>query len=115
MGVDQGEGVRETLLKEIGKCRACRFCVDVCPAYQATEYVESMSPYGRLQILKYLLDGMLDEDDPLIYSLYTCLQCGRCDRVCQAKGQNLEVSNLIRLGKYLLSQGLVKGKKSEKV
>lgn len=115
MGVDQGEAIRETLLKEIAKCRACRFCVDVCPAYQATEGVESMAPYGRLQILKYLLNGMLDEDDPIIYSLYSCLQCGRCDRVCQAKGQDLEVSKLIRLGKYLLSQGLVKGKKSEKV
>ena len=115
MGVDQGEAIRETLLKEIAKCRACRFCVDACSLYQATEGVESMSPYGRLQILKYLLNGMLDEDDPIIYSLYSCLQCGRCDRVCQAKGQDLEVSKLIRLGKYLLSQGLVKGKKSEKV
>ena len=115
MGVDQVQAIRETLLKEIAKCRACRFCVDACSLYQATEGVESMSPYGRLQILKYLLNGMLDEDDPIIYSLYSCLQCGRCDRVCQAKGQNLEVSQLIRLGKYLLSQGLVKGKKREKV
>jgi len=115
MGVDQREAIRETLLKEIGKCRACRFCIDVCPAYQATEWVENMSPYGRLQILKYLINGTLDEDDPLIYSLYSCLQCGRCNLLCKAKGQDLEVSNLIRMGKFLLSQGLVKGKKSEKV
>jgi len=50
-----------------------------------------------------------------VYSLYSCLQCSRCDRLCKAKGQNLEVSYLIRLGKYLLSQGLVKGKRNEKV
>jgi Fe-S oxidoreductase len=105
----------DTLVKEVAKCRACRFCVDVCPAYQATEGVESMAPYGRLQILKYLLNGTLDEDDPIVYSLYSCLQCGSCDRLCQAKGQNLEVSYLIRLGKYLLSQGLVKGGRDEKV
>lgn len=111
MGVDQGQAIEETLLQEIGKCRACRFCIDVCPAYQATDSVESMSPYGRLQILKYLINGTLDEHDPIVYSLYTCLQCGRCDRLCQAKGQNLDVSHLIRMGKYLLSQGLVKGRK----
>jgi Fe-S oxidoreductase len=109
------EEIVDTLLKEVGKCRACRFCVDACSLYQATEGVESMAPYGRLQIIKYLLNGTLDEDDPIVYSLYSCLQCGRCDRVCQAKGQNLEVSYLIRLGKYLLSQGLVKGGRDEKV
>ena len=74
-----------------------------------------MAPYGRLQILKYLLNGMLNEDDPIVYSVYSCLQCGRCDRMCQAKGQNLEVSQLIRLGKYLISHGLVKGAQSEKI
>ncbi len=110
-----GEELIDTLLKEVGKCRACRFCIDVCPAYQATEGIESMAPYGRLQIIKYLLNGTLAEDDPIVYCLYSCLQCGRCDRLCQAKGQNLEVSNLIRLGKYLLSKGLVKGRKHEKV
>jgi glycolate oxidase iron-sulfur subunit len=109
------EEIVDTLLREVGKCRACRFCVDVCPAYQATEGIESMSPYGRLQILKYLLNGTLDEDDPIVYSLYSCLQCGRCDRLCKAKGQNLEVSYLIRLGKCHLCQGLVKGKRNEKV
>jgi glycolate oxidase iron-sulfur subunit len=115
MDITKGQAVRNTLLQEIGKCRACRFCIDVCPAYQATEWVENMSPYGRLQILKYLINGTLGEDDPLIYSIYSCLQCGRCDRLCQAKGQNLDVSHLIRLGKYLLSKGLVKGSENEKV
>jgi glycolate oxidase iron-sulfur subunit len=115
MDVKEKEDIRSTILTEVGKCRACRFCVDACALYQATEGIESMAPYGRIQILKYLLTGDLDEDDPLVYSLYSCLQCGRCDLVCQAKGQNLEVSELIRLGKYLLSHGLVKGNKNEKV
>jgi Fe-S oxidoreductase len=115
MDMKEHEITEDTLLKEIGKCRACRFCVDACSLYQVSEGVESMAPYGRLQILKYLLDGMLEEDDPIVYSVYSCLQCGRCDRMCQAKGQNLEVSQLIRLGKHLLSRGLVKGRKHEKV
>ncbi len=107
--------IADTLLREVAKCRACRFCVDMCSLYQATEGVESMAPYGRLQIIKCLLNGALDEDDPIVYSLYSCLQCGRCDGLCQAKGQNLEVSYLIRLGKYLLTHGLVKGGHDEKV
>jgi glycolate oxidase iron-sulfur subunit len=115
MDVKEEEDIRSTILAEVGKCRACRFCVDACALYQTTEGIESMSPYGRIQILKYLHSGDLDEDDPLVYSLYSCLQCGRCNLMCQAKGQNLEVSELIRLGKYLLSHGLVKGKKNEKV
>lgn len=115
MDVKQNSEIGDILLKEIGKCRACRFCVDVCPTYQATEWAENMSPYGRLQIIKYLLNGTLDEDDPLVYSLYSCLQCGRCDRVCKAKGQNLDVSDLIRQGKYYLSHGLLKGRKNEKI
>ncbi|MBN1226932.1 MAG: hypothetical protein JXA79_08060, partial [Deltaproteobacteria bacterium] len=83
--------------------------------YQVTEWSESMSPYGRLQIIKYMLNGILDEDDPLIYSLYSCLQCGRCDRVCKAKGQDLNISDLIRQGKNYLSHGLLKGRRNEKV
>jgi Fe-S oxidoreductase len=115
MDVKEDSEAGDFLLKEIVKCRACRFCVDVCPTYQVTEWVESMSPYGRLQIIKYLLNGVLDEDDPLIYSLYSCLQCGRCDRVCKAKGQDLPISDLIRQGKNYLSHGLLKGRRNEKV
>jgi len=113
MDIDEKMALRSTLLREIGKCRACRFCVDVCPTYEVSEGVESISSYGRLQILKYLINGLIDEDDPVLYPLYTCLQCKRCDIVCKGKGQNLEVSNLIRLGRSLLSHDLVGGGRNE--
>jgi len=102
---------KETLLKEIGKCRSCRFCVDVCPTYQASEGVESMSAYGRLQIMKYLLNGTLVFDDALTFCLYSCLQCKRCEVVCKSKGQNLEITELIQLGRSLLSPKLAQGGK----
>jgi len=95
--------VRETLLREIAKCRSCRFCVDVCPTYQASEGVESVSAYGRLQIIKYLLTGVLAFDDPMTYCLYSCLLCRSCETVCKSKGQNLEICELILLGRTLLS------------
>lgn len=102
---------KETLLKEIAKCRSCRFCVDVCPTYQASDGVESMSAYGRLQILKYLLNDTLELDDALTFCLYTCLQCRRCEVICKSKGQNLEICELIQLGRSLVSPSLVKGGK----
>ncbi len=100
------------LLKEITKCRACRFCVDVCPTYQASIGVESMSAFGRLQILKYLLKGRLELDDAMTFCLYTCLQCKRCEIICKSKGQNLEICELIQLGRSLVSPTLVKGGKN---
>jgi Fe-S oxidoreductase len=107
--VNRNASDRDRLLKEIAKCRACRFCVDVCPTYQASNGVESFSAYGRLQITKYLLNGTLAFDDALTYCLYSCLQCRRCEMVCKSKGQNLDICELIGLGRRLLSGPLARG------
>lgn len=115
MDVSRKEDVRETLLKEVAKCRSCRFCVDVCPTYRASEGLESMSAYGRLQIIKYLLIGVLSFDDPLTYMLYSCLQCRRCENICKSKGQNIDICNIIQLGRSLLSLELVEGRLNEKI
>lgn len=106
---------KEKLLKEIGKCRSCRFCVDVCPTYQASDGVESMSAFGRLQIMKYLLTETLAFDDALTFCLYSCLQCKRCEVVCKSKGQNLEICELIQLGRSLLSPKLAEGGKHARI
>lgn len=101
------EDAKATLLEEISKCRACRFCVDVCPTYQSSEGVESMSAYGRLQTMKYLLNDFLAFDDAMTYLLYSCLQCKRCERVCKSKGQNLDICRIIQLGRNFLSGDLM--------
>lgn len=105
--MNRREDARATLLEEISKCRACRFCVDVCPTYQSSEGVESMSAYGRLQTLKYLLKGVLSFDDAMTHLLYSCLQCRRCERVCKSKGQNLDICRIIQLGRHFLSRDLL--------
>jgi glycolate oxidase iron-sulfur subunit len=107
--VNGDEHDKTQLLKEIAKCRACRFCVDVCPTYQASVGVESMSAYGRLQILKYLLVGMLTFDDSISYLLYSCLQCRRCETICKSKGQNIDISRVIHMGRTVLSRNLFEG------
>jgi glycolate oxidase iron-sulfur subunit len=107
--VNQETQEHKALLHEIAKCRTCRFCLDVCPTYQASEGIESFSAYGRLQIIKHLLNGRLELDDSLIYCLYSCLQCGRCEVMCKSKGQNLDICDLIHRGRRLLSTKLVQG------
>ncbi|MCG8567675.1 MAG: (Fe-S)-binding protein [Desulfobacterales bacterium] len=106
---------KDKLIKEISKCRSCRFCVDVCPTYQASEGVESMCSFGRLQIIKYLLKGSLKLDDAMSYCLYSCLQCKRCEVVCKSKGQNLEVCDLIHRGRTLVSNNLVEDKAHDQI
>lgn len=103
---NDADELRDELLEEIARCRSCRFCVDVCPTYQISNGLESMSAYGRLQIIKYLLQGQLEVDDGLMYNLYTCLQCKRCEEICRSKGQNLEITRLIHLGFTYLSRNV---------
>ena len=103
------EAQRAKLLKEIAKCRACRFCVDVCPTYQTSEGLETWSAFGRLQTLRHLLTGVLPLDDAFVQTLFTCLQCRRCERVCKSKGQNLEISDIIHCGRVLIAARLTGG------
>jgi glycolate oxidase iron-sulfur subunit len=109
MDVKQREEARDKLIGELSKCRRCRFCLDACPVYQVADRVETMSAYGRLQTLRLLFNGVLEMDDSTTYPIFTCLQCGSCNVICQGKGQNLEVSKLIRAGKTLLNEDLIKG------
>ena len=109
MDVKRDQHLREELLKELGRCRACRFCVDVCPTYQASNGIETYSAIGRLQTLRYLLTGLLELDDAMTYALYSCLQCKRCEVICKSKGQNLDICRIITSGRALLSDKLVQG------
>ncbi|MBL0700226.1 MAG: (Fe-S)-binding protein [Desulfosarcina sp.] len=101
---------KDELLEELSKCRRCRFCLDACEIYQQSENSEVMSGYGRVQLLRLLLDNTVQLDDAVVYPIYSCLQCGRCTIVCKSKGQNLEVSELIRIGRSLLAKELARQK-----
>lgn len=103
MAVNARKDAREALLGELAKCRACRFCVDVCPTYQASSGVEALSSFGRLQIIRHLLTGMLELDDSLTYALYSCLQCRRCENVCKSKGQAIDICQVIQQGRAYLA------------
>jgi len=99
---------KEALLADLGKCRACRFCVDVCPTYQASQGVEALSSFGRLQIIRHLLTGQLELDDSLSYALYSCLLCRRCENMCKSKGQAIEICEVIQRGRAYLAPAYAK-------
>ena len=107
--MSEREGLKDNLLTEIAKCRCCRFCLDVCPTYQATIGVENLSSFGRIQILRYLLTGTLELDDSLTYALYSCLQCGRCKVVCKSKGQDIDITEVIKRGRSYLAPHYLSG------
>jgi glycolate oxidase iron-sulfur subunit len=102
MALKSTKNPRTELLSELAKCRACRFCVDVCPTYQVSQGLEALSSFGRLQIIRHLLTGHLELDDSLSYALYSCLQCRRCENVCKSKGQAVEICRTIQQGRAYL-------------
>lgn len=107
--MSEGGDPSKTLLAELNKCRSCRFCIDVCPTYQATSGVETLSSFGRIQTIRHLLNGALQMDDALTYALYSCLQCGRCEVVCKSKGQALEITELIKQSRSYLAPNYLQG------
>ena len=115
MDVNNDKEVRDDLLQALACCRACRFCVDVCPTYQASDGIETYSAIGRLQTLRYLLTGLLKLDDAMTYALYSCLQCKRCEVVCASKGQNLNICEMITTGRALVSGKLIQGGRNAKL
>ena len=113
VGVSQEQSTEEFLLSEINKCKACRFCIDSCGTYLASQGVEPLSAYGRMQTIKYLILGTLDLDDSLIYTLFSCMQCKRCEVTCHSKGQDLPICDVIRKGRTYLLNKMLTGSRDE--
>ncbi len=62
-------------------CIRCGRCLPVCPTYQETT-LETMSPRGRLALLRAVEDGKLDLTSSIADHLYHCLDCRACNTVC---------------------------------
>ena len=71
--------------------------------------MEALSSYGRIQIIKHLLAGVLELNEGLTYALYTCLQCRRCENVCKSKGQNIDICDVIHNARTFLAPNYQKG------
>lgn len=68
---------------DVMHCNRCGFCTSFCPTYLATGD-EGLSPRGRNQTWRALLEGRLNPADGK-RSFDSCLLCGICTSVCFAQ------------------------------
>jgi glycolate oxidase iron-sulfur subunit len=68
----------------LDRCISCGFCLPACPTYELTR-VETSSPRGRINLMRAIETGVLDEDDPTVVEESSfCLGCRACEPVCPA-------------------------------
>jgi glycolate oxidase iron-sulfur subunit len=68
----------------LDRCISCGFCLPTCPTYALTG-VETSSPRGRINLMRALETGVLDDDDPTVLEESSfCLGCRACEPVCPA-------------------------------
>lgn len=69
--------------EDVMHCNRCGFCTSFCPTYLATGD-EGLSPRGRNQTWRALMEGRMDPADGK-RSIDSCLLCGICTSVCFAQ------------------------------
>jgi len=82
-------------LPGINACVHCGFCLQACPTYLNLED-ENDSPRGRIFLMRSLLEGTVEPDDPSVQQhIDQCLGCRACEPVCPSGvpyGQLLEAT-----------------------
>ncbi len=71
--------ILEDLSDEIYACAQCNYC-RVCPTFKVEGW-ESVSPKGRLYLLKLALNGS-ELDSLMLKDFFKCTTCGLCENVC---------------------------------
>lgn len=68
----------------LDRCISCGFCLPACPTYGLTG-VETSSPRGRINLMRALETGVLEDDDATVLEESSfCLGCRACEPVCPA-------------------------------
>lgn len=63
-------------------CVHCGFCLNACPTYTRLGH-EGDSPRGRLDLMRAVMEGRLEPDDPSFRThIDQCLGCRACEPVC---------------------------------
>lgn len=65
-------------------CMRCGFCLPSCPTYIHLGNDESLSPRGRIAIMRGIRDGFVEFDQSIEQSFDTCLGCRACEPACPA-------------------------------
>lgn len=86
--------VSEEIEKAAFTCAQCFYC-RVCPAFQTLKW-ESVSPRGRIYMIKSILKGKLKPDQMLVEEFYKCTTCGACEVQCQTSLELIDVWEGVR-------------------
>lgn len=97
----------------VTRCNRCGFCETVCPTYMVSGK-ETLSPRGRNQAFRDILEGKIKNPENASEIFSTCLTCHACTNVCfsevpvaklmsSAKACAQEKNSFIPFQKFLLS------------
>jgi heterodisulfide reductase subunit D len=75
---------------EVAKCNKCGFCMPSCPVY-LVEKKESAAPRGRNAITRAVIEGRLELSPETEKSIFSCLGCGACRKVCLSAVETKEL------------------------
>jgi glycolate oxidase iron-sulfur subunit len=73
--------IAKELKEEVYKCIKCGLCLTPCPVYNLLRF-EGVSPRGRVQLIKKILEGKTELSGNLQHLLFTCLLCETCTANC---------------------------------
>ncbi|MBU7046380.1 MAG: (Fe-S)-binding protein [Theionarchaea archaeon] len=73
-----------TWYQDIYQCGSCGYCLDSCSVYTTTQR-ESVSPRGKVLLLRKYEEGILTDPLPITERVYTCTLCGKCEDACPSK------------------------------
>lgn len=74
----------------VSRCLRCGYCQTVCPTYSLTSR-EALSPRGRNQLVRSLVEGKIQSPEYVKEALNTCLLCGACSYICYGKVPTSEI------------------------
>ena len=61
----------------VDRCNKCGLCTTACPVYQQV-LIEAANPRGRIQLVKYFLEGKTPMTKRFKEIIQTCLLCETC-------------------------------------
>ncbi len=73
--------IPEELKEQVYHCIRCGLCMNTCPVYRQLAF-EGVSPRGKVQLIKKVLEGKLEPSANFTRLLGTCLLCETCTVNC---------------------------------
>lgn len=77
------------------QCIRCGFCIETCPTFAVTGN-EAESPRGRIRLIEYADQGVLDWNADVRLHIDNCLGCRACETACPSGVRYGEILELAR-------------------